>query len=192
MKIVCAILGVVIFCIMGPEELRADSSNHLKKWLAVPQSESAIIFIVSGDIEKSYVILASGESNLASHKLGDQSFFIRQYRMIPGIYQVRLDGWGGVLSVKAQASQTALIKLSLDNRFKPFGILDYFNQNFTFEDASSGTLGAFLSKHSGKLAEPQFIKPPQNALTLWVRAPWEIPKPRPDPVPKPGDDGDAQ
>ena len=192
MKTVCAILGVVIFCIGQPEGLRAQSSNLLKEWLNVPQTESAIIFVVSGDIQKQHVILKSEDTELDSHEIGDRKIFIRQYRMMPGIYRVQLDGWGGVLSVNAQASQSALIKLSLEDRYKPYGVLAYFNQNFTFKQASSGDIGALFAAHMGELAEPQFIKPPQNTLTLWVRSPWDIPSPKPKPVPKPGDDGDAQ
>ena len=181
MKTVCAILSIVIFCIGRPEGLRAESQNRLKEWLSIPQAESAIIFVVSGDIQKQYIILASGDTEIDSHELGDQDVFIRQYRMMPGIYRIQLDGWGGVLSVNAQASQSALIKLSLADRYKPFGALDYFNQNFTYRHASSGDLGDLFSANMEKLAEPQFIKPPQNVLTLWVRPPWEIPKPKPDP-----------
>jgi hypothetical protein len=170
----------------GQVQLQAEDSNdRLKQWSALPQGSSGLVFIIDAHIAS--FALAADKLPLATAKWRRDLPFVRQYRLAPGPYFIRLPA-APLDGVAVQAKEGTLTYVLLAAESVP-SISGSKPGTVIRIEASSGAVPAYVGKWLEKAYlsgfteayETIFLDNPGKVLLVSTEPPWSAPPPPPPP-----------
>jgi hypothetical protein len=177
-----AVVAVSLFVEVSAAQ-RLRSENLLDQWSSVPRTESGLVFIIDGNVSE--VSLKGPEGKvLNTTRWRPKLPFVKQYRVVPGIYRIRISAPIRTVSVRAKPGDITYVKFS-----------PYHDDKGHFGVYVTGWVGPVSDRVEGLLRtakadgipgvyETPFIASHSKRLRLSTDPPWPIP-PRPVPPPPP-------
>jgi hypothetical protein len=150
-------------------------NDSLKDWVTVPQDQGGLV-LIAFDIDE-LVIGDAAARPLDTTKWSAGTPLIRQIRLKPGAYQIRLKGPIASIGVVTTPGSLTYLRLGpYKGKFGEQGIFAVGWSGPATEDVI-GLLKTAAEKGSGTVYATPFLQTENNVLTLNTEPPWPVPPP---------------
>lgn len=155
-------------------DLGSAQDSQLADWLAVPSQQAGLVLVLNSNVS---VVTVADQSNkpLSVTKWGQALPFVQQYRMEPGVYQIRLGGLISSVSVVLKSGALTYLRLSANP-----GVTGEVNINASTGRAPTEILNLAEDARSKGIADAlkvNFIQTETKVLLLNTDPPWPVPPP---------------
>ena len=169
------LLAILFFVALTVQSWAQD--DLLKKWLTIPPNQGGLVLIIDSDVSLVTIRDENGKTlDVTKWPIGLP--FVRQYRVNPGTYQIRLRGPIGGVSVVTKPAILTYLRLSTykDGLINP-GIQISAWQETPTKHVADTIRAAFDRGIGGATINLGVLKAPSNVLMINTEPPWPIPPP---------------